>query len=125
MHPPPLMRGYSGRPAMLHELLSIPTFLALPAGAAVYARSCAREGCFGSALYSGGTAATMLTAYGLASAAFNQAPALVAGGGLYLRAATTTDVAWFTALAVHTHRTQASIPNGLAAARRKPRTEGA
>jgi hypothetical protein len=32
----------------------------------------------------------MLTAYGLASAAFNQAPALVADGGLYQRAAITT-----------------------------------
>jgi hypothetical protein len=56
-------------------------FLALPAGAAVYMRSFAREGRFGWALYSGGTAATMLTAYGLASAAFNQAPALAADGG--------------------------------------------
>jgi hypothetical protein len=32
----------------------------------------------------------MLTAYGLASAAFSQTPALVADGGLYQRAAITT-----------------------------------
>lgn len=40
-HPAPgdASPGYSGRAAMLHDLLSIPTFLALPAGAAVHARS--------------------------------------------------------------------------------------
>jgi Protein of unknown function (DUF998) len=96
--------GYSGRAAMLHDLLSIPTFLALPAGAAVYARSFAREGRFGWALYSGGTAAMMLTTYGLATAAFNQRPALVANGGLYQRAAITTGIAWLTALAIETLR---------------------
>jgi Protein of unknown function (DUF998) len=89
---------------MLHDLLSIPTFLALPAGAAVYARSFAREGRFGWALYSGGTAAMMLTTYGLATAAFNQRPALVANGGLYQRAAITTGIAWLTALAIETLR---------------------
>jgi hypothetical membrane protein len=121
---PDVSPGYSGRAAMLHDLLSIPTFLALPAGAAVYARSFAREGRFGWALYSGGTAATMLTAYGLASAAFNQAPALVAEGGLYQRAAITTGVAWLSALALHTLRAS-QHPRGLGASGREPRTGGA
>jgi hypothetical protein len=59
----------------------------------------------------------MLTAYGLASAAFNQAPALVADGGLYQRAAITTGVAWLTALAVETLRAS-QHPSGLAASGR-------
>ena len=121
---PDALQGYSGRSAMLHDLLSIPTFLALPVGAAVYARSFAREGRFGWALYSGGTAAMMLSAYGLASAAFNQAPALVADGGLYQRASITTGVAWLTALAVHTLRASQQ-PSGLAGSGREPRTAGA
>jgi hypothetical protein len=101
---PNALPGYSGTAAALHDLLSIPTFLGLPAAAAVYARAFVRKGRPEWALYSGGTAATMLTAYGLASAAFNQAPALVANGGLYQRAAITTGVTWLTALAVHTLR---------------------
>jgi hypothetical protein len=101
---PDALPGYSGTAAALHDLLSIPTFLGLPAAAAVYARSFARNDRPGWALYSGGTTATMLTAYGLASAAFNQAAPLVANGGLYQRAAITTGFAWLTALAVHTLR---------------------
>jgi Protein of unknown function (DUF998) len=99
---PDALPSYNGTAAALHDLLSIPTFLGLPAAAAVYARAFVHEDRPGWALYSGGTAATMLTAYGLASAAFNQTPALVANGGLYQRAAITTGITWLTALAVHT-----------------------
>ena len=101
---PDALPGYSGTAAALHDALSIPTFLGLPAAAAIYARSFARQGRRGWALCSGGTAAVMLTAFGLASAGFSQAPALVGHGGLYQRAAVTTGFAWLTALAGQTVR---------------------
>jgi Protein of unknown function (DUF998) len=101
---PDVSQAYSSTAALLHDLLSIPTFLGVPAAAAVYARSFARQGRFRWALYSAGTTATMLTEYGLATAAFNQAPALVANGGFYQRAAITTGIAWITALAIQTLR---------------------
>jgi hypothetical protein len=96
--------GYSGTAAALHDLLSIPTFLGLPAAAAVYARAFTRQGQPGWALYSGGTAAAMLTTVGLAGAAFSQAPRLVANGGLYQRASVTIGFTWLTALALQARR---------------------
>ena len=96
--------GYSGTAAALHDLLSIPTFLGLPAAAAVYGRAFARQGRRGWALYSAGTAAAMLTAVGLAGAAFSQAPRLVANGGLYQRASVTIGFTWLTALALQARR---------------------
>ena len=104
---PDALPAYSGTPAALHDLLSLPTFLGLPAAAAVYARAFAHTGATGWAWYSAATATAMAATVGLASAAFNQAPLLVANGGLYQRAAVTTGFAWLTALALHTlHRTQ-------------------
>jgi Protein of unknown function (DUF998) len=91
---PDALPGYSGTAAALHDLLSVPTFLGLPAAAAVYAPAFARNGRPGWAFYSRGTAALMLTAFGLASAAFTQTPALLANGGLYQRTAVTTGFAW-------------------------------
>ena len=66
--------------ATLNDLLSVPTFL--PVAAAVYPGSFAAKARLGWPLYSGDTAAMMLTAFGLASAAFNQVCALIAKGGL-------------------------------------------
>jgi hypothetical protein len=103
--------AYSGTPAALHDLLSVPTFLGLPAAAVVYARLFARTGATGWARYSAATAAVMLANVGLASAAFGQAPGLVANGGLFQRAAVTTGYAWLTALALHTlHLTRQPAP---------------
>ncbi len=48
----------------------------------------------------------MLTLTAAASAAFNQAPALVAYGGLLQRAAVTTGFAWLTALTLRALRAQ-------------------
>jgi hypothetical protein len=107
---PDALPGYSGTAAALHDALSIPTFLGLPAAAAVYARSFARLGRRGWALCSGGTAAVMLTAFGLASAAFSQAPTLVGHGGLYQRAAVATGFSWLAALAWQTVRESARQP---------------
>ena len=98
---PDALPGYSGTPAALHDLLSVPTILGLPAATAVYARAFARTGATGWARYSAATATVMLVNVGLASAAFSQAPALVAHGGLYQTAAVTTGFAWLTALALH------------------------
>jgi hypothetical membrane protein len=102
---PDALPGYSGTAAALHDLLSVPTFLGLPAAAAVYSRHFARQGERRWALYSGSTAATMLTAFVLASAAFSQRSALVTNGGAFQRAAVTIGFAWLTALALHTLRT--------------------
>ncbi len=101
---PDALPAYSGTSPALHDLLSVPTFLGLPAAAAVYAREFARSGATGWAWYSATTATAMVAAVGLASAAFNQAPALVANGGLYQRAAVGTGFAWLTTLALHTLR---------------------
>lgn len=98
---PDALPAYSGTRAALHDLLSIPTFVGLPAAAGVYARVFARSGATGWAWYSAATATAMAAAVTLASAAFNQAPALVANGGLYQRAAIITGFAWLTALALH------------------------
>lgn len=90
----------------LHDLLSVPTFLGLPAAALVYARHFRRSSEPGWSAYSAGTGAAMLTLTAAASAAFKQAPALVAYGGLLQRAAVTTGFAWLTALTLRALRAQ-------------------
>jgi hypothetical protein len=103
---PDALPAYSGTPAVLHDLLSVPTFLGLPAAAAVYARAFAHTGATGWAWYSAATATVVLANVVLASAAFSQAPALVANGGLFQRAAVAAGFSWLTALAHHAlHRT--------------------
>jgi len=84
----------------LHDLLSVPTFIGLPAAALSYARAFRQSGDRGWAAYSAGSALVMLTGFGLASAAFSQAPSLVNRGGLFQRACVTTGFAWLTALAM-------------------------
>ena len=96
--------GYTGTVAALHDLLSIPTFLGLPAAAVVYAHAFARQRRPGWVLYSVGTAAVMLTGFGLASAAFSQAPTLVANGGLYQRVAVASGFTWLSVLALQARR---------------------
>ena len=123
---PDALPGYSGTPAALHDLLSVPTFLGLPAAAAVYARAFAHTGATGWARCSAATAVIMLANVGLASAAFSQAPTLVANGGLYQRAAVTTGFAWLTALALHSLQgteqstSVAAVPQSEPSRRRRP-----
>jgi hypothetical protein len=92
----------------LHDLLSTLTFFGLPAAGFVFGNWFRRSGNRGWAIYSIGSAVAMLVFFGLASAAFNQVPALVFYGGLLQRAAVTTGFAWLTGLAIHTLR---AVPN--------------
>jgi hypothetical protein len=64
-----------------------------------------RTGEPGWAAYSFSSALAMLTTFGLTSAAFNQAAALVDFGGALQRITVGIGFAWLTALAVHTLRT--------------------
>jgi hypothetical protein len=94
----------------LHDLLSVLTFLGLPVAMLVFARWFLRHGNRFWALYSLVSALAFLVSFGLASAAFNQAPSLVAFGGLFQRVTVITGFAWLTALAVHTYRETAGNP---------------
>lgn len=90
----------------LHDLLSVPTFVGIPAAALIYARRFARNGGQGWAAYSAASGVVMLAATILASAAFSQRAALVAYGGLLQRTAVTTGFAWLTSLSLHALRTR-------------------
>jgi hypothetical membrane protein len=108
---PDALTRYTPRGA-LHDLFSVPTFLGLPAAALIYARAFHRRNELGWATYSAGTAAVMLAAFGLASAAFSQAPTLVRYGGLLQRVCVTTGFSWLTALALHALRHDPHSPTG-------------
>ncbi|HVN10722.1 MAG TPA: DUF998 domain-containing protein [Kineosporiaceae bacterium] len=94
---PPASAGYT-RSGALHDLLSIPTFLGIPAAALLSAVGSARRGRVGWATFSAASGLGMLAGTGAASAAFGQAPKLVAYGGLLQRAAVTSGFAWLTAV---------------------------
>lgn len=79
-----------------HNLTAIPVFLGLPAAALVCGWRSWRAGQRGFALYSAGTAVTMLVTTPLASAGFGQSPPLVNLGGLFQRASIITGFAWLT-----------------------------
>jgi hypothetical protein len=81
-----------------HNLAAVPVFFGLPAAALACAWRSWRGGRRGSALYSGGTAVTMLATMALAGAGFGQAPRLVHLGGLFQRASIITGFTWLTVL---------------------------
>jgi hypothetical protein len=81
----------------VHDLVSIPTFLGIPAAALVSSAGSARRGRPGWAAYSAASGLGMLAGTVAATLAFTQAPALVAFGGLLQRAAVTTGFTWLTA----------------------------
>jgi Protein of unknown function (DUF998) len=95
--------AYSTSGAM-HDLLSVPTFLGIPAAALVYAWQFARGGKPGWAAYSAVTGLSMPIATVAASVAFSQAPSLVAHGGRLQRTAVTIGFTWLTALCLRTLR---------------------
>ncbi|MCK2217168.1 DUF998 domain-containing protein [Actinomadura sp. ATCC 31491] len=97
---PDLLPHYSGLAAELHDLVSLPAFVALPVACAVFAVRCARAGERAWAVYSAVSAVVFAVAFGLATAAFAQAPALVAYGGLFQRVAVVTGWAWLALLGV-------------------------
>jgi hypothetical protein len=88
----------------LHDLLSVPTFLTIPAAALLSGVGSARRGRWRWATYSAASGVGMLTATVAATAAFAQAPRLVAYGGLLQRAAVTSGFAWLTALNIRALR---------------------
>ncbi len=84
-YPPGAVDAVSERSTtgVVHDLFSVPTFLGKPAAAAVFAGGFLRSGHRSWALYSTGSSAVMPVAFGLASAASGQAPALVRFGGRF------------------------------------------
>lgn len=86
------------RTGTVHNLAAIPVFLGLPAAALDCAWRSRRVGQRGFALYSAGTALTMLITMALAGAGFSQSPRLVSFGGLFQRASIIAGFAWLTAL---------------------------
>jgi Protein of unknown function (DUF998) len=81
-----------------HNLAAVPVFLGLPAAALASSWRCWRAGQRGFALYSGGTAVTMLATMALAGAGFGQSPRLVHLGGMFQRASIISGFTWLTAL---------------------------
>lgn len=95
-----------------HNLAAVPVFVGLPAAALACGWRSWRAGQYGFALYSAGTAATMLTTMALAGAGFGQSPRLVNLGGLFQRASIVTGFAWLTTLSERALRraSAASLP---------------
>jgi hypothetical protein len=86
------------RAGAAHDLAAVPVFFGLPAAALASSWRSWQAGQRGSALYSGGTAVTMLATMALAGAGFGQSPRLVHLGGLFQRASIITGFTWLTAL---------------------------
>lgn len=86
------------RTGTAHSLAAIPVFLGLPAAALTCGWRSWRTGQRAFALYSAGTAITMLATMALAGAGFSQSQRLVNLGGLFQRASIITGFAWLTAL---------------------------
>jgi hypothetical protein len=81
-----------------HNLMAVPVFFGLPAAALACSWRSWRVGQRGLALYSAGTAMTMLATMALAAAGFGQSPRLVNLGGLWQRASIITGFSWLTAV---------------------------
>ena len=92
------------RTGIAHNLAAIPVFAGLPAPALASGWRSWRAGQRRFALYSVGTAVTMLTTMALAGAGFGQSPWLINLGGLFQRASIITGFAWLTALSAQALR---------------------
>jgi hypothetical protein len=86
------------RAGTAHNLAAVPVFLGLPAAALACGWRSWRAGRHGFALYSAGTAATMLTATAVAAAGFGQSSRLARLGGLFQRTSIIAGFGWLTAL---------------------------
>jgi hypothetical protein len=85
------------RAGAAHNLAAVPVFFGLPAAALACSWRSWRAGQRGFALYSGGSAVTMLATMALSAAGFGQSPRLVNLGGLFQRASIITGFTWLTA----------------------------
>jgi hypothetical protein len=86
------------RTGTAHNMAAIPVFLGLPVAALACGWRSWRSGERTFALYSAGTAVTMLATMALAGAGFGQSPRLVRLGGLFQRVSIITGLTWLTAL---------------------------
>ncbi len=96
---PDRLPAYSWHGA-LHDLFSLPAFVALAAACFVFGRRFAARGERGWAIYSAVTGVVFVVAFVLASAGFGQAEGLVDFAGLFQRVAVTVGFGWLTLLAV-------------------------
>jgi hypothetical protein len=105
------------RAGAAHNLAAVPVFFGLPAAALACSWRSWRAGQRGAALYSGGTAVTMLATMALAGAGFGQSPRLVHLGGLFQRASIITGFTWLTTLSARAlqraHATPSAPATGL------------
>lgn len=85
----------------LHDLFSLPAFVALAAACFVFGRWFVARGERGWAIYSAVSGLVFVVAFVLASAGFGQAEVLVDLAGLFQRIAVTVGFGWLTLLAVH------------------------
>jgi hypothetical membrane protein len=85
----------------LHDLFSLPAFVALAAACLVFGRWFAGRGERGWAIYSAVSGVVFAVAFVLSSAGFGQAEGLVDLAGLFQRVAVTVGFGWLTLLAVH------------------------
>jgi hypothetical protein len=97
---PDQLTGYSGLPALLHDVFSIPVFVGLPIACFVFVRRFSRWGMRGWATYAGLTGVVFAVGFVLASLAFGQVADLVAVGGLLQRLTITIGWTWLTLLAL-------------------------
>lgn len=86
----------------LHDLVSMPTFLGLPAAALVFGRAFHKRGHPAWAAYSVASGLGMLATFGLASAGFSQQPGLVDVAGALQRVSVTLGFGWLSAVAIRT-----------------------
>ena len=88
------------RAGALHDAVSIPTFLAIPAAALIQSRGDLSAGRRGWAAASAGCGLSMLGFFGAAVVGFSQHPAVVAYAGLHQRLSVTAGFGWLTAVAI-------------------------
>lgn len=88
------------RAGALHDAVSLPTFLAIPAAALIQARAASSAGQPGWATASAGCGLLMLGSFAAATVGFSQHPALVNRAGLLQRLSVTAGFGWLTAVAL-------------------------
>lgn len=92
------------RAGALHDAVSVPTFLAIPAAALIQARAAAITGEPGWAAASAGCGLLMLGSFAAATVGFSQHPALVNRAGLLQRLSVTAGFGWLSAVALRALR---------------------
>ncbi len=106
---PDRLSGYSWHGA-LHDLFSLPAFVALGAACFVFGRRFAMQGERGWAIYSAITGLVFAVAFVLAGVGFGQAEGLVGLAGLFQRIAVIAGFGWLALLATHLLRSTSEPP---------------